>query len=361
MKQALIMDLHFDDKTVDIENEKDYYNKIKFFKKQFFPTLKEQNIKEFVQFGDFFDKRTKLSTFIQHRIKVDFFDYLEENDIKMTYIIGNHDINRKDTLDMFSLEVFEKAYPNNIEVIKVPTIKGNILYVPWMLEGDEVKVQLILKDNPNIKTVYGHFEMKDFYVSSTYKATHGLDKNFFKGVEVISGHYHSKQQDDNVLYGGIPYQLNYNDFNNDHGFYITDTETPSIKDLEFIENITSPRHLKAILDSESKELTVYGFKEDITQQINSKTDYSMFSNNKIKLYLDKDNAFNKRVSELIIKDCISYKIIIQQNEDESEDENIVKVEFKETDIDTQILSKLDSEYLVSIFNKINLLATQEED
>ena len=147
MTRIILGDTHFDDLSNLIENEKLYHNQIKFFKEQLFPFMKEKGINEIIQLGDFTSKRTNLNTWIQHRLKHDIFDYLEENSIMMKYIIGNHDIYYKNSLEVFTLEVFEKAYPNNLKVYKEPTLEEGFLFIPWMLEEDIPKIMEIIENN----------------------------------------------------------------------------------------------------------------------------------------------------------------------------------------------------------------------
>lgn len=353
MKKIIIGDLHFDSQSDPVSNERDYNNKIKIFIEQIFPYMKKHNIKHIIQLGDFTDRRTKISTFIQHKLKVDIFDYLEDNGITLEYIVGNHDMFYKDKRDIYTLSIFEKAYDNFI-VYNEPTLIDNILFVPWLLEEDKPKVHKLLD---KAKLCIGHFELKDYNVSSTFKATHGLDENFFKSVDVISGHYHGKQGNNNILYAGVPYQQTWDDYGHENGFYVLDTNNLGIDNLEFIETTVCTKHIKVFLDSENKTINVFGLGKDINLTIDSKTDYSFTINNKLKIYIDKSNAFNKKIIEKLTKDCISYKI------DVLEEVNTLVEVVKDSDYDVTktISSNLETPYQKEVYDNILKLSLSDMD
>jgi DNA repair exonuclease SbcCD nuclease subunit len=56
-----------------------------------------------------------------------------------------------------------------------------------------------------------------------------MDKTVFdKFDRVYSGHYHTRSDDGKVFYLGNPYQMFWNDYGDDRGFNIFDTETYKI-------------------------------------------------------------------------------------------------------------------------------------
>lgn len=347
MKHILIGDTHFD---VANGSEDVFNQQIKVFKEQIFDEMDQRGITSIIQTGDITDNRTKLSINIQHNLKKELFDVLEKNNYKLTTILGNHDINKKNTLNIYSMEIFEKAYPNTLRVIKDNTMLNNILLVPWLVDSDsEVKMFKDI-DNYKPKGVIGHFEIANFHVSKTYKSEHGIKRESFKDVKVLSGHYHLKQSGDNIEYIGTPYQDNWTSFGEENGFYIIDDET---LEMEFIRNISTAIHLKVYLDSENKEMEVTDGITIDKFKLGAKTDYSIFDNQKVKIYLDKDNAFNKKQIEKIIENVINYRIEIL--EEILEDEDTVQDEkFKEYDISKSISEQLDNDYQKQIFNEIHI-------
>lgn len=344
MKHILIGDTHYD---CNAGSEEVFNQQIKLFKEQIFPYMKMNNINSIIQTGDITDNRTKISINIQHRLKEELFDVIEKENFKLITILGNHDIFFKTNLSVYSMEIFEKAYKDNFTVIKSPTKLNNLLLVPWLCskEDEENMFKEIKENNP--KGVIGHFEISNFYVSKTYKAEHGIDLSLFKDIKVFSGHYHLKQEEGNIFYIGTPYQTSWTDYSEQKGFYILDDE---ILEISFIENVSSAKHLKVYLNSEEKTCTVTdGITEDIFKI--SKLDYSLFNNSKVKIYIDKDNAYNKKVIESILENVLSYRIEVLESIKE-ETEEIIKEDFKDYDIKEAISSNLQNTYQKNIFEQI---------
>lgn len=344
MKHILISDLHFD---VSNGSEEVFNQQIKLFNEQIFPYMRENNINSIIQTGDITDNRTKISLNIQHRLKEELFDVLEEYNYTMFTILGNHDIFYKTNLSIYSMEIFEKAYKDNLKVIRTPTILNKLLLVPWLCTKEDEENMFNTVNSFNPKGVIGHFEISNFYVSKTYKAEHGINSSCFKDIKVFSGHYHLKQEEGNIFYIGTPYQTSWTDYSEQKGFYILDDKT---LEIEFIENNSSAKHLKVYLNSEEKTcLITDGITEDIFKV--SKLDYNIFTNTKVKIYIDKDNAFNKKVIESILENVLSYRIEVLEK---IEEENIEtkNEDFKDYDIKEAISSNLQNSYQRSVFEQI---------
>lgn len=65
-------------------------------------------------------------------------------------------------------------------------------------------------------------------------AEDGMDHGRFeKYSKVISGHYHTQSQYDNVHYVGTPYELTWIDYNDPKGFWVLDTDN---LEMEFVRN-----------------------------------------------------------------------------------------------------------------------------
>ena len=358
----VLPDLHYDDKSSPIDNEKDYMNRIKIIKEQIFPYMEEYNIKHIIQLGDFTTNRIKISSWIMSMLMEDFFDVCEKRGYQVISILGNHDLYYSDKRDVFTLKIFEKAY-DNFNVIKDPTImkigKSNMLFVPWMMKDEDVLVQKMIQEN-DIDLILGHFEIQNFSVSKNQKADHGLTENFFRKIPVVSGHFHIPQETNNIHYIGLIAQSNWSDFNIESGFYKLNVNT---LEKTFVKNTTTHQHLKVIINTTDKELDVIGLGYDYKVSINAKTDYSIFDNQKVKIFIDVDNAWNKKIIEKIIENVASYKIDITLKQAEVViDEDGIEVEVKkdvvdsEYDIDKSIIGNLETDYQKSIFDEIAIKA-----
>ena len=372
-KSIILGDMHLGYKSSENDRHLDYQNKMRFFTEQLFPYMKEHNINVIIQTGDFWDNRTNMSLYVMHHVMKDFFDYCKENGIIIITIVGNHDLNYSSNRSIYSLEIFERAYDNlyvvseKSEIIKFKD--NNILFVPWMIdEKDEKDVHTNIMQE-ELHMVVGHFELQNFSISKTAKAEHGLKQNFFKNIPVISGHFHLEQEQDNIKYVGIPYQDNWSSFNENCGFYVMDNDT---LELEFHSNTVSHKHLKVIIFNEEKELEVIGLGYEFKTKINAKTDYSILENHALKIFIEVDNAFNKKVIAKMLEVCYTYRIDIKDvvikklDEDGNEieinsDEEASQVEYN---IDESIINNLDSDYQKEVFSKISIQADidmQEKD
>ena len=266
MKYALLGDLHFGVKGFN----KDFFREqIGYLRDEFFPLCKEHNVDKVIQFGDLLDNRK----IIDNAFFIDMLYELEallfEYNIPMVVLTGNHDIYYKNTRDYSLLEVISKfgslkdkiTWINNQTLIKeeifVPGKKltKNILIVPWLLPGENIDQEMLASAD----YVFGHFEIKDFYMMPGVKAKSGLTIKDFQNKKVFSGHYHIRQEKGNVLYLGTPYQLNFGDAGNEKGFYILDLATDK---LEFILNTYNKKYLVIWLGNNiynSDEIDVWNF------------------------------------------------------------------------------------------------------
>jgi len=233
MKIALLGDLHLGIKGF---NEDFFNQQINYLADEFFPTIEQKNVDIIVQLGDLFDNR-KIS---DNKFIIDIINHFEaflfEYNIPFYILTGNHDIYYKNTREYSLLELLDKL-PNFHWINKQTLFKWdkNILIVPWLLPNEEIKYL------DKADYVFGHFEITDFFMVQGAKATYGIKGNLFKNIKkVFSGHYHIRQEKDNIIYVGTPYQLNFADAGNQKGFYILDTETDEI---EFIANEYSQKYL----------------------------------------------------------------------------------------------------------------------
>jgi len=234
-------------------NQQFLTNQLSVFKEQIFPYMKENEINVIFQLGDIFDNRTTTNINFINQIRVNFFDKLVENNIIIYILLGNHDIYFRESRKVSLIEHIAELYPNNVELVKdrkYMTFNNEKLYiVPWITKSEELNKNE-LKD---IKYILGHFEIKDFQMVKGIRDTNSiLNKDFFSNKIVFSGHYHLKDTKTNINYLGTPYQLTWSDFGEKKGFYHWKKDAS----IEFIENITSTKHIKMFLDGTN--LTIKG-------------------------------------------------------------------------------------------------------
>lgn len=329
MKVILLGDTHLDDRNGDA---KLLETQMTFLKRQLIPYAVENGIKEIYQLGDITNNRTHLCLNTQHEMLV-LFDLIQKRGLKINYLLGNHDIFYKDNRSVYSMEVFARAF-ECLRVIDTPMMIDNIQIVPWLCKDEKLEV------NPAAKVILGHFEMKDFYVTRAYKSEHGLSAADFKSIQMYSGHYHIKQDVGNIHYVGTPYQLDWNDFNTLKGFHVLDTET---LECEFIENTTTPKHIKLFLDVETKKIQVEGHLATIyTADCDAFCKGLTVGVHKFKVYAKKELAITKKLIETIEKAGHSVKLeITPEEEDVNVEERIEKV--KALSIADNILAIVDDD------------------
>ena len=200
----------------------------------------ENNIKELIHLGDFFDNRKNMSLktlFYARSIgnKLRHFD-------KSYLILGNHDLFYKDRYLPNSHQIFGSM--DHIEVVDKPTEVGDMLLVPWVVEGTEWVDFGNFIEETNQKYCLGHWEINGAAMNQSGQVVADGDWNFnifSKFERTLSGHFHTiGTYDNNVTYLGSPYHMTFND-TGVRGFYVFDDET---NELEFIPWDKSPKFVQ---------------------------------------------------------------------------------------------------------------------
>ncbi len=236
MKIPILTDTHF-----GIRNDSslflDYF--FKFYDNVFFPYLEENDITTVIHAGDFLDRRKYVNFNTLNRVRTEFlFPLFSKYNIKMHCIAGNHDTYFKNTNEVNCIrEIFSDQYPDNINYYDSPQVVNfdgmDIAFLPWISQDNEEKSMKFVETAP-AEWLIGHLEFCGFEVIPGIKHDFGHDHKLFSRYEqVISGHFHTGSEMDNVKYLGSPYQMTFSDVGDLKGFWVLDTDDRS---LEFIEN-----------------------------------------------------------------------------------------------------------------------------
>jgi hypothetical protein len=232
MKIALVTDTHFGARSDSLAF--DAYFK-KFYQEVFFPELDKRGIEKIIHLGDCFDRRKYVNFNSLKSCREYFFDEVTKRNIQMDMIVGNHDTFFKNTNDVNSPDLLLGEY-NNILAFDRPTEVDGIVYLPWLCADNYHEATDLIKKTKS-KVCFGHLEIAGFVMfkgQNTHESHEGLDPGMFKKFDLVcSGHYHHKHSKGNIHYLGNPYQMFWNDHEDDRGFHIFDTET---LELEFIKN-----------------------------------------------------------------------------------------------------------------------------
>jgi len=231
VKIALINDTHFGARG-DSQLFFNYF--MKFFDDVFFPYIKENNIDTVIHAGDLMDRRKFVNFSILNQVRNKFIQRLKNENIDFHCILGNHDVYYRNTNEVNSVRELFGDDINLYEEPKVISIDGlNIALLPWVnKENYDQSVDFIKTAAAPI--LIGHLELEGYEVMRGVGFQGGMDSKLFDRYEkVLSGHFHCRQEKDNIYYLGTQYQITFADLAETKGFHILDTET---RELEFIEN-----------------------------------------------------------------------------------------------------------------------------
>lgn len=324
MKLAFISDTHF-----GCRNDSPFFleNAISFFREQFFPYLKEHNIKDVIHLGDFFDRRKYVNFNTLSIVRKNILEVFESNGITLHITIGNHDTYYRNTNNLNSLrELLIEKY-NCIKLYETPqTIDFEDFcfgIVPWVTKENEQEVISFLSKCP-CRMIGGHFEIVGFQVISGVKHQHGFNVSMFDRFDrVLSGHFHLKQTEKNIHYLGTQYQMNFGDIHSKKGFHVYDTADDS---LEFIENENSIFHMFVYDDSTADEI------KNVAKFIKETNLKGAFVRISVRSKI-KQEIFDKLIDALWEKGIQDLSII----EDQLENSNTV--EFSETEDTMSIINR----------------------
>lgn len=232
MKVAIITDTHYGAR----KNSKlfhDYF--LKFYNDIFFPTIDKEGIDTILHLGDAFDNRTGINFAALSWAKNNIFDPIKERGINVHLIVGNHDSYYKNTNDVNAVDLLLREYDNvNVysEATEILIDKLKILFVPWINAENEAKT-LKLIESSDCKVSMGHLELAGFAANKQVIIEEGYDRKLFEKFEkVFSGHYHTRSSDGRITYLGNPYEMFWNDVEDQRGFHIFDTDTLELTTID---------------------------------------------------------------------------------------------------------------------------------
>jgi hypothetical protein len=211
-KVACFTDIHFGLKSNSHTHNQDCED----FVDWYIAKAKEQGCDVGIFLGDWHHNRNTLNiTTMDYSLRA--LEKLGQAFDQFYFFPGNHDLYYKDKRDIHSVE-FGKYIPG-IEVVHKPTVIGDVLLCPWLV-GDEWKTINKIK----ARYVFGHFELPKFFMNAMIQMPdHGeLQVDAFKGFELgFSGHFHKRQQNENMIYIGNAFPHNYSDaWDDDRGMMI---------------------------------------------------------------------------------------------------------------------------------------------
>lgn len=190
--------------------------------------------------GDVYDDRKSIDINV-NELAIDIFETLGQ--LLPVYIInGNHDLSKKTNKGNTSLRSLTNI--QGVTVIKEPTLLkvkpgaktlANIIAIPYLGDHEEEN-KVLLEYSGKADYAWMHTDISQMKFDNGMTIVGAVDAKIFKG-EILSGHIHKRQELENVVYIGCPYQLRRGDIGNTKGVYTIDFTT---KDMFFTENTYSP-------------------------------------------------------------------------------------------------------------------------
>lgn len=316
MKIAFLNDTHCgirNSSEVFLKNHEDFYSKV------FFPHLIENDIKHIIHLGDYYDHRKFVNFKALNHNRKCFLEPMRENGITMDIIPGNHDTYFKNTNDLNSLKELLGHFMNEIHIVMEPTVmqygKLNLALLPWITsENYDESMEFIATCKADI--LGAHLELNGFDLMRGVKSVDGMDHKLFSRFEmVISGHYHTKSQKDNIYYLGSQMEFFWSDAGDPKYFHVLDTDT---RELTAIHN---PYTLF--------EKVVY---DDVKIEYNS-YDTSVFDGKFVKVVVaNKEDAFvfDRFIDRIQNQDIHELKIAEDFREFEGEQVDDENISFEDT-------------------------------
>jgi len=315
------------------------------------PTI-EKNWKEgdlIIHCGDVFDNRqsTNLKA-LDIGIKV----YERLAKLGQVHIIaGNHDIYKKDSTEITSLDSL-KWIPN-VNIWKNPACinvrQHKLFLMPWRAtvkeEGETLK-EYQKQYKPDYAFMHGTFSGTQYNKYVKIDAKEGGSTTSTAGYKrVFSGHIHWQQDVKNINIMGSPFEITRGDADNKKGMYYLDLETGN---ETFYENTISPKHLKFRFTEFNKELFEKIAKVAPNNFIDIQVANSVLAKNASKFWKSAEK----------IKD-LARNLELQQYEDEVIDDDVAEVsenmdhdELIQTEIKKRLPEETDRKKAIKIIDEI---------
>lgn len=238
-KSANLTDIHFGRKNNSDIHNRDCLNHIEWFCEN---VKKDKSIDHIVFMGDWYENRSAINV---STLNWSYTAAKKLNDLNMPifFIIGNHDLYHRHSRDVHSVNPFQEF--SNFRIIDKPQVikeigNGGAFITPYLFHKEYDNLKEYLK----YETWWGHFEFKGFILTgATVRMPTGPDMNDFMGPKhIFSGHFHKRQQQNNIVYIGNTFPMDFSDANDiERGMMIYDHTTNKI---EFRNWANCPKYFK---------------------------------------------------------------------------------------------------------------------
>jgi DNA repair exonuclease SbcCD nuclease subunit len=202
-KVAMFTDIHFGKKNNSVQHNQDCLDFVTWFCNQ---VRKEGGVTHVVFMGDWFENRNAVNVMTMNYAE-EAVRLLNQLGLPVYVIIGNHDLYHRENRKVFSTKIFNEFA--NVTLVNEPTVIDDMLICPFLFKHEYPDLAKYNK----IPYWLGHFEFRNFVVTgSDRRMEHGPDHKQFGGpTYIFSGHFHKRQANDNIVYIGSPFPMDYGD------------------------------------------------------------------------------------------------------------------------------------------------------
>src|SRR6056300_374710 len=179
MKLAILNDTH-----AGCRNSSDIFMgyQERFYSDVFFPYLLENDIKQIIHLGDYYDNRKTVNfKALNHNRKI-FLEKLREYGITMDIIPGNHDVYYKNTNELNALKELQGHYMNEVNLVLEPRVMNydgcKVALIPWINQENETQSMEFLS-TCKADIVGAHRELAGFEMQKGMPCQDGMDKKHF--------------------------------------------------------------------------------------------------------------------------------------------------------------------------------------
>jgi DNA repair exonuclease SbcCD nuclease subunit len=224
MKGLYFTDIHFGRKDNSVIHNTDCLNFIEYI----VGISKTRGDIDYIAFlGDWHQSRVSLHQTTLHYSSMGV-ECISQLNIPFYMVCGNHDMLYRDSREIISTRIY-RYYPNVQIIDNITVVQDNkLLLVPFLTHGEYEQLQHYVK----YPVWAGHFEFDGFTITG-YNITmkDGPSHHPYKQVtNILSGHFHKRQQTGNVTYIGNTFPMDYGDTgDNERGYAIYDHDTHQIE------------------------------------------------------------------------------------------------------------------------------------
>lgn len=172
---------------------------------------------------------------------------LNDLGIPVFFVVGNHDLYYRHSREIHSVIPYTEF--NNFVMIQEPVvidyIHNKVLFSPYLFHDEYPSLAQYLK----IPFWAGHFEFKGFEVTGYgMKMQTGPEAKDFKGPKhIVSGHFHKRQAEHNVVYMGNCFPMDFGDAGDTARGMMTYDHVN--EDMVFHDWAECPQYLKVTMSS----------------------------------------------------------------------------------------------------------------